>query len=418
MAFFTYVVRDAAGKRLTGQEEGITQEEIVARLQGRSLTVISVRPLRTAKTAQKAISAGPSYGPGRFKTKIHNKVSVSDRVIFCRQLATLLGAGVTILEALTIISRQISSRQLANVLSDLKKNMEAGLSLHEAMARHPKVFSDLWVNLVESGEASGNLATILSRLSTYLERDAQFRSKITSALIYPMLLMTVGVGALFFLTIKIIPTFAQLFTSFEMELPFLTQVLITTSSIMRRFFLVFIIGAGVLIYLGRLYLQRPEGKHAFENFLFKLPVFGLFFRSLTVERFTSGMATLVESGVPILYALEISERSVGSVVVADIVRNIKEQVRQGRSLNQPMEASGFFEPMVVEMVTIGEEVGDLAGMFRKVNMFYQEYVETFLTRFTSMFEPIMLVFMGLIIGIMVLGMFLPIFQISQIARGM
>jgi type IV pilus assembly protein PilC len=300
------------------------------------------------------------------------------------------------------------------VIKDLEKNMEQGFSFHESLAKNGEVFSELWVNLVESGEASGNLAMVLNRLATYLERNAAFRGKIISALIYPLLLSVLGLGALLFLTVKIVPTFAQIFKGFDIELPALTKLLIAISTAVRSYaFLGIIIGI-VGFFVFRQYINTKEGRKNYEKLLFKLPVFGEFFRVLVVERFTSEMTTLVDSGVPILYSLEITEHSVSNLVLGDVIRKIKDEVREGRPLSQPLEKSGFFEPMAVQMIAIGEEIGELANMFKRLNAFYQEYVDTFLTRFTSLFEPIMLLFMGFIIGSMVVGMFLPIFQIAQI----
>lgn len=409
MPRFFYVARDSTGKKITGFEEANTQEEVVNRLQSRELTVISAAlEYRDGATVSGDIAAKAKF---RFR---HYRVTSDDLVLFCRQLATLLGAGVTILKSLEIISMQVSSRRLYNIIKNLQKNMEAGLSLHESMAKHKNVFSELWVNLVESGEASGNLAVVLNRLASYLERLAAFKRKIISALIYPLILMFSAIAALLFLTIKIIPTFAELFKGFNITLPLLTRMLIAVSEFIRHYAIYLILIVVGIFMAIRKYTRTNTGRRRYERFKFKIPVFGEFFRSLVIERFSSEMSTLVESGVPILYSLEIAEHSVGNQVMADIIRNIKEEVREGKSLSQPLEKSGFFEPMVVQMVTIGEEIGELSQMFKKINSFYQEYVEVFLTRFTSMFEPIMLIFMGLVIGVMVIGMFLPIFQIAQI----
>jgi type IV pilus assembly protein PilC len=411
MPRFSYIAKDKTGKKFSDVEECANKDELITRLQSKGLVVINVQPeLRKVKARQK-IPAAEFIHRHR-----HYRITPHDLSLFCRQLATLIGAGVTILEALNIILRQVSSRRLYSAICDLRRKMEEGLSLHEAMATNRSVFSELWINLVESGEASGNLAGVLSRLAGYLERKARFRSKIISALIYPVILMIVGMAALLFLTVKIIPSFATLFSGFNVKLPALTMMLIGASNFIRRFLPFVILGIIAAAFLVKGYISRPEGRKKYEGFLFSLPIFGDFFRDLVVERFSSEMTTLIESGVPILYALEISERSVGNLVMSEIIRNVKEGVRQGRSLSAPMEKSGFFEPMVVQMVNIGEEVGDLSGMFNKINSFYQESVETFLTRFTSMFEPIMLVVVGIIIGIMVVGMFLPIFQISQLGQ--
>lgn len=409
MPKFFYVVRDNSGKRITGYEDASSSDELVSRLQGRGLLVTNITPALDSKLAVKDYS-----GPKRHK---HYRVTSSDLVLFCRQLATLLSAGVTILKSLDIISKQVSSFKFFRVIESLGKDMESGLSFHDAMAKHPGVFSELWVNLAESGEASGNLAVILSRLASYLERKEAFKRKLISALVYPLMLLFTGMGALFFLTIKIIPTFAELFKGFNVKLPLLTQMLITLSVFLRKYILI-IFGIGVAVFLlFRNYIKTKEGRKKFEQFQFNLPTFGEFMRALVVERFSSGISTLIESGVPLLYSLEIAEHSVDNLVMGDIIHQIKEDVREGKFLSQPMAKSGFFEPMVVQMVAVGEEIGDLPQMFKRINEFYQEYVETFLTRFISMFEPVMLIFMGLIIGTIVLGLFLPIFQIANIGAG-
>jgi len=409
MPRFFYIARNRAGKKDTGAEEAATQEEAISRLQAKDLIIVNIFPaLKEGTGLDTEIVA-----KARFKPK-HYRITGDDLVLFCRQLATLLGAGVTILKSLDIIAQQVSSRRLCSVIKDLQKDMEAGLSFHEAMAKHRSVFSELWVNLVESGEASGNLAMVLNRLAGYLERVAAFKKKVISALIYPMILMFAGTGALLFLTIKIIPTFAELFKGFNIEMPFLTKILIAVSVFIRNY--IFIIFMLMLFgfYILRKALATNQGRRSFEKFLFSLPIFGEFFRVFIIERFTSEMATLVESGVPILYSLEIAEHSVGNLTLGDIISNVKDEVREGKPLSVPLEKSGFFEPMAVQMVTIGEEIGELSNMFKRLNVFYQEYVDTFLVRFTAMFEPMMLVFMGVVIGIMVIGMFLPIFEITKI----
>lgn len=408
MAKFFYIARDAKGQKVSGAEEGYTQEDILNRLQAKGLLVVSLIPETKETPGLKTDKTG-----ARLKFK-HYGLTNDDLVLFCRQLATLLGSGVTILKSIDIITMQVSSYKLYQILKKLEKDMEGGLSLHEAMAKHPAAFTELWVNLCESGEASGNLAMVLSRLAGYLERDAEFKRKIISALIYPGILFMVASGALLFMTIKIIPTFAELFISFNIKLPVLTQILIAFSTFLRKFFLLIILGIGGVVFLFRNYIKTKEGRRRYEQFLLKLPLMGDFIRALIIERFSSEMSTLVESGVPILYSLDIVEHSVNSVTMSDIIRNIKDDVRGGKTLSQPLDSSGFFDAMVVQMVAIGEEIGELPQMFKKINSFYQEYVETFLTRFSSMFEPIMLLFMGGVIGIMVIGMFLPIFQIAKI----
>jgi len=412
MPKFIYVARDNKGAKVTGSEEVSSADELIGRLQLRNLVVINITPEAREETVAVALQAA-----GKQQRYRRYGVTGDDLVIFSRQLSTLLGAGVTILKSLDIISKQVYSRKFFNVLRELEKHMEAGLSFHQAMSKFPNVFSELWINLVESGEASGNLAVVLNRLASYLERRAAFKTKIISSLIYPIILMVVGLSALLFLTVKIIPTFAELFKGFNVKLPLFTQVLIRVSYFIRKGILIIIGAIVVLFFTFKKYIKTKEGRRRFEQLQFKIPVFGEFFRSLVVERFSSEMSTLIESGVPLLYSLEITEHSVSNSVMAEIVRKIKDDVREGKSLNSSLDKSRFFEPMVIQMVAIGEEIGELPQMFKRINTFYEEYTETFLTRFTSMFEPIMLIFMGLVIGMMVVGMFLPIFQIASIGGG-
>jgi len=409
MPKFVYIARDSKGTKVTGTEEATSADELISRLQLKNLVVVNIIPELKEEAVAVALQA-----QRRQRRYRHYGVTSGDLVIFSRQLATLLGAGVTILKSLDIISKQVYSRKFYNVLRELEKYMEGGLSFHEAMSKYPKVFSELWTNLVESGEASGNLAVILNRLASYLESRAAFKRKIVSSLIYPIILMIVGIGALVFLTVKIIPTFAELFKGFNIKLPLLTQMLIQVSYFIRKGIFGIIGIIVVLFFVFRRYIKTKEGRRRFEQLQFNLPLFDEFFRSLVVERFSSEMSTLIENGVPLLYSLEITEHSVSNSVMADIVRKIKEDVREGKSLNSSLDKSGFFEPMVIQMVAIGEEVGELPQMLKRINTFYEEYTETFLARFTSMFEPIMLIFMGIVIGLMVVGMFLPIFQIAQI----
>ncbi|MFA5118064.1 MAG: type II secretion system F family protein [Candidatus Omnitrophota bacterium] len=406
MPKYIYTCRDRSGKKVEGAEEAGSHDELVSRLQSKEWIVINIALESKLAVAQKKELAGAR--------KKHYSFSSEDLVLFCRQIATLLGAGVTILRSLEIISQQVTSVRLYNVIKQLQKDMEAGLSFHEAMARHPTVFSDLWVNLVESGEASGSLAMVLARLAGYLERNETFKRKIISALTYPIILLVACLGAMMFLSMKIIPQFASLFEGFNIELPVITKILIGMSSAIKDYFIITGLVGGIGVYFLRIYLSTNNGRKVMEDFLFNLPTLGEFFKVLVVERFTSEMSTLVESGVPILFSLEIAEHSVNNLTLGEIIRKIKDEVREGKPLSVPVEKSGFFDPMAVQMIAIGEEVGELSSMLKKLNVFYQEYVDTFLTRVTAMFEPILLIVIGAGAGFIIIGMFMPIFQISQI----
>lgn len=413
MPKFIYIARDATGSKVSGSEDAFSQDELIGRLQAKNLVVVNVISEAVPSVKGGKAPSKPETKKQKSKYKRHG-ISNDDIVVFSRQLSTLLGAGVTILKSLDIISKQTASRKFYDVIIDLERTMENGLSFNEAIAKHPKVFSELWINLVESGEASGNLAVVLNRLASYLERRAEFKRKIVSSLMYPMILMLASIGALLFLTIKIVPTFAELFRGFGAKLPLVTVMLIMVSEFLRKFFVLIIIITGVSFFLLKQYINTKDGRRNFERMQYSLPVFGEFFRSLIVERFSSEMSTLIESGVPLLYSLEITEHSVSNLIMADIVHKVKDEVREGKPLSSSLDKSEFFEPLVVQMIAVGEEIGELPQMFKRINAFYQEYTETFLTRLTALFEPMMLIFMGGVIGLMVVGMFLPIFQLAQI----
>lgn len=411
MSKFTFEARDSLGKRVKGVEEALTSDELVLRLQSRNLIVTSVIEIPETVTKepgqkQKVVLSGAK--------KLHRWVKLNDLVMFSRQLATMLGAGISLLKSLEIIEKQIESKLLLGATAKIIEDVKGGVSFHEALARHPRIFSSMWANLVETGEASGNLPIILDRLAFYLEEQAAFRRKIISALIYPAILFCVCIVAIFFFTFKIIPTFANIFENLGGEMPALTKMVIGFSNFMRHYFVfMFLAGAGC-VYAVKAYIKTDAGKRQYDYFLFNMPAFGNFLRTVAVERFTSEISTLIESGVPILYALDITERSSNNTIMQDIIRQVKADVREGKSLAGPLEKSNFFSPMLVQMVRVGEEIGELGQMLKKVAAYYREYVETQLTRFTNMFEPLMIVFMGGIVGTLVISMYLPIFSMVNI----
>ncbi|MCM8797474.1 MAG: type II secretion system F family protein [Candidatus Omnitrophica bacterium] len=410
MPKFFYIARNKLGNKLSGVEEASNQEEALAQLQAKDLIIINIFPEAREVSGLKEEVVKKL----RYRRRRHHRIKSGDLVIFCRQLATLLGAGVTILKSLDIITQDLASVRLGEVIKTLQKDMEGGLSFHEAMNKHPRVFSELWTNLVESGEASGSLPVILSRLAEYLEKAAEFRRRIITTLIYPAILIVAGFIALGILTFYIVPTFLTIFKDFKMDLPLLTKMLFRFSTFLQHYYLRLFLGIAIVIYLLKKYIRTPSGRRKYEETLFKLPIFGEFFRAIVIERFTAEISTLIESGVPILYSLEIIEHSIGNLTVSDIIRRVKDKVREGKTLSQPMEDSGFFAPMVVQMVLIGEEIGELAEMFKKINFFYKEYIETFMQRFVSLFEPIAMLVLAVIIGTIVIALYLPIFQIATL----
>lgn len=404
MPDFSFTAIDKEGKKITRIQEADTEDELIKSLQAQELVVVSI------KLKPEKVSKQISYFT-------HRRIKSDDLVFFARQLATLIDAGVTLLKSLEVISKQIESKNLFFVVEKIKKDIEQGLTFRDSLAKHRKVFQDLWINLVETGEASGNLAIILDRLAKFLEQRAAFRREIISAMIYPVILFFVGIGAIFFFTLRIVPTFAELFKGFGIKLPLLTQMVINLSEIAQKSFIPAILTFFILLFIFCQYIKTEEGRKKFDKFKLRIPFFSKLFKNILLERFSSEMAILIESGVPLIYTLEITERAIGNKAVSEIVREVKESVRVGKTLSKPLADSDFFPPLLVQMVAIGEETGNLSQMFKQLASHYEEYLITLMKRLTSMFEPLMIIFMGGVIGTIVISMFLPIFSVARIALG-
>jgi type IV pilus assembly protein PilC len=413
MGKYSYIGRKQNGERDTGVIEGSSQDDAVLQLQKKGLIVTSIISFDVGKS-----DAGPTKETSTPRKQFtHGGITANDLVLFARQLAMLLGAGVSLLRSLNIISKQVDSRKFFTILEQIGQDMEGGRTLRDSLAKYPNVFSPMWINLVETGEASGNLPMVLEKLAYYLEESMGFQRKIISALMYPGILLFVSLSAVFFFVLKIVPTFSKILLSFGVELPLPTRILMGISDFLIHKFFFLVFGIAGFIWLYNYFSKKSPFDLMIEETKLRLPIFGDFFRFMMLERFTTTMSILIESGVPILYALEISERSAGSIKMAEAIRFIKKSVKEGRSMAAPMDKSDFFTPMVVQMVAIGEEIGELSNMLKRIAKFYQEYLETFVTRIATIFEPLMIVFIGIIIGAMVVSIFLPIFSIAFMKTG-
>lgn len=402
MPKFIYKVRDRQGKVRQGRQEAKTEEGLIAQLQNEGLVVISL------------ITEDAEEGRLVPARHLHLRVATDDLVIFGRQLATMLAAGVTLLKSLEVISKQIESKGLFDTLSIVKYDISRGSTFRDALARHPKIFSQFWINMVETGEASGTLPVALGQLSTYLESAATMRRKVTSAMVYPALLIVMAFAALTVFTVWIIPIFARVFDSFHVELPVITRAVIAFSALVRKYFLVLCAMMVAGIYAVYKYIHTEKGRWQFDRLKFKLPILSSLFQRIAIERFVSGLATLIESGVPILYGLDIIGKATGNRVMERAILDVRDSVRQGKGMAVPLERSGVFTPIVVQMVTVGEEIGELGRMLKEVAQFYQERIAATLFRLTTLIEPAILIFMGVVVGVLVISMFLPIFQLAMV----
>ncbi len=407
MPKFSYVVKDREGKTYKNVVDSINKKVLIDRLQKQSYFVISVKQITSDGPQQKIRIA-------KRKQFTHKNIKLNDMLSFARQLATMLESGITITRSLSVIQSQIESEDFHKVVVKIKDDVEQGRSLSQALSIHPKVFNQFWVSLMEVGEASGTIPVVLNKLTFYIEQEASFKATIISGIIYPAILFVVATGAVAFFALFVGPRFEEIFNSMKVDLPAITRYLLGFFSFVKSHVL-HIIGffAAVIVFI-KLYIKTYTGRLNFERFLFNLPIFGDVIKLIVVERFCSQMAILIDSGVPILYALDISERLVSNNTCALIVGEIRDGVKRGEVIVAPMERSGFFPPMCIQMIQVGEETGELSKMFKHVSDFYQNHVTTFMHRFATIVEPFMLVFMGAIIGTIVVAMFLPMFNIAQL----
>ena len=401
MPFFRYVARDRAGKLIDEVTEIASEEDLVNGLQAKGLLIISVGPAPEVKSKK------------RMARKYHSGVKPQDLIMFSRELATLLGSGVTLIKSLDILCKQIESQALLRAVEQIKKDVEGGYTFQNALKKHDRIFSTFWINLVETGEASGHLPTSLDQVAIYLEESAELKRKIISALVYPMILVGVAMAAIAIFLLKIVPIFSDIFKGFDTKLPVLTQAVVAASSIVRKYFLIVLGIIVALTFLIRKYISTESGRWKFDELTLKLPIIGPLMHEIATERFASGLGTLIKSGVPILHALEISEKTAGNKVIEKALRDVKIAVKDGKGMAQVMQDTNLFSPLVVQMVNVGEEIGELGKMLDRISVFYKERVNTFITRLTTMFEPLVLVFMGIVVGILVVAMFMPIFNISS-----
>lgn len=411
MPKFSYIVKDREGKAYKNVSEAPSQEVLIERLQKQEYFIISIKEV-TQKAQTKKKSKGRQGR--RFS---HKKVKLTDLLTFANQLAAMLEAGVTLIRSLDVIHSQIQSEKLHEVIGKVRADVEQGVALSLCLEKHPKIFNQFWVSLIEVGEASGTIPVILHKLAFYLRQQAEFRSTIVSGLIYPLILFFVSMGAVAFFALFVGPRFESIFESMGAELPLITVALLSLFKFIKTYIFIIIGSIIAFIFFLRKYIRTYQGRLVYENTIFNLPTMGEVYRLVIVERFASQMAILIEAGVPILYALDITERLVDNATCAQIVNDIKESVRKGELLVDPMERSGFFPPMCLQMITVGEETGELSKMLNHISMFYQDTVKTFMTRFATIIEPFMLVFMGVVIGTIVLAMFLPMFNIAQLGGG-
>jgi type IV pilus assembly protein PilC len=399
MPHFKYTAKDQSGKTVTASIESQSRESAIELLRKKQFTIISLQ-----ENAASEVKAA----------KFAKKVKLDDLVIFSRQLSTMVEAGIPLVNVLDILSQQIEKKGFAAIIKKIRDDVETGSSFSQALTRHPGIFSTLYINMVKAGESSGMLDEILNRVATYLEKTSALQRKVKSAMVYPIAVISISIAITIFLLVKVVPTFQGIFDMLGGGLPMPTQILILVSNMMRKWFVFGLISIIVLIFALNRYAKTEKGKLFFDNLVLKLPVFGDLVRKVSVAKFSRTLSTLVKSGVPILGSLDIVAKTSGNKVVEVAVNNSKKAVREGKNLAEPLSKSAVFPPMVVRMISVGEQAGELEKMLSKIADFYDEQVDAAVAGLTSIIEPMIILFLGVIVGGIVLSIFLPIFKITEI----
>jgi len=345
------------------------------------------------------------------------KVTTKELVVFTRQFATMIDSGLPLVQCLEILSSQQENKTFREVLVKVKESVEGGSTFADALARHPKVFDNLYVNLVAAGEVGGILDTILNRLASYTEKAMKLKKQIKGAMVYPTTVVSIAILVIGVIMIFVIPTFAKMFAEFGGELPGPTKLVIALSNFLVKYIIV-IIGAIVALFIGfKKYYATENGRKTIDRLALRAPVFGLLIRKVAVAKFTRTLGTLMSSGVPILDGLDIVARTAGNKVVEEAIMKVRQSISEGKTIAEPLQECGVFPPMVVQMIAVGEATGAMDAMLSKIADFYDDEVDDAVSAMTAMLEPMLMVFLGVTVGGLVIAMYLPIFKIAGTVAG-
>ena len=401
MPSFAYTAREtASGREIRNSVEAATEQAAIAALLNRNLLVVSIQ--------EKVSRKGKTQG---------GKVSLADLVMFTRQLATMVDAGIAIVQSLQALADQTANKIMRDTIRDVCVRVEGGESFSEALQKHPKAFNRLYISMVAAGEKGGLLAEILARLATYLENSDRLRKKVKTALMYPSAVTVVAICITTFLLVKVIPTFKDIYSGFGAQLPGPTQFMISLSDVVKSYLLLLIGGAVLLVWGWFYFIKTKSGREFWDSRRIKLPVFGVIAHKICLARFTRTLASLVRSGVPILEVLQIVSQTVGNVVMEKAIKTAAIDIERGEGISAALGKNPIFPSMVIRMLSAGEQTGNIDSMLERVANFLDEEIEATLSGLMSLIEPMLIVFLGIVIGGMVICMFLPIFNLANIVNG-
>ena len=400
MPLFKYSAKNVESKSVAGKIVADSKSAVIEELRKRNLTIISISEAKEVKASG-----------GSFQRK---KVKPDEIVIFSRQLATMVDAGIPIIQGIEALKDQVTHPMFKKVLQQVADDIKHGSSLSASFAKHPGIFDTLFVNMVKVGETGGVLSKVLDRISSYMEKTLRLKRKVKSALIYPAVVVSMAILITVVLLVKVVPTFAGIYDSFDQELPGMTKMLINVSNILK-YYLLYVIGVIVAFFVAlRMWHKTDNGAKILDGMLLKMPIFGDLFKKVAISRFSRTLATLIQSGVPILESLDIVGKTIGTRVIMLVVDDVKSSVRQGESIATPLGRSPVFPPMVTRMIAIGEKSGQMEKMLLKISEFYDDQVDAAVEGLTSIIEPLIIGVLGVVIGFIVIALFLPIMNITAV----
>ncbi|MCB1225598.1 MAG: type II secretion system F family protein [Verrucomicrobiales bacterium] len=421
MPKFHYIALDQNGQETTGVIDAASDAEAISQLRASQLYPTSVAQEGKADAAaiKKRSSRSSSKSKGKAatgKAPANARVKGKTLMIFTRQLATLIDSGLPLLRGLTVLGRQEPNPVMKRTINTLADNVQTGSTFSESLSQFPKIYNKLYVNMVKAGELGGVLEIVLNRLAEYQEKAQKLKNKIVAAMVYPIIVMFIAVTIMIFLMLVIVPRFEQIFEDMlgsKNKLPALTKAVIGFSRWIGDNIWYLLIGGALIFIFWKIFSSTKGGRIAIDRFKLKMPLFGDVQRKTAISRFSRTLGTLVTSGVPILQALNITRETAGNVVVADAINKVHDAVKEGESMVAPLEGSGVFPPMVISMVDVGEETGQLPEMLLKISDVYEDEVDNSVSALTSMLEPLMIVMLAVVVGIIVMALFLPLIQVIQ-----
>jgi type IV pilus assembly protein PilC len=405
MAKYSWEGKIRGGKKQKGEMEAPNEAAVVAQLRRQGIMPGKVKEAGKGLNMELKV---PGFG-GRVTTK--------DLVVFTRQFATMIDAGLPLVQCLEILSRQMDKLVFKKILLEVKESVEAGQTFADSLRRHPKAFDELFVNLVAAGEVGGILDVILNRLAAYMEKAQKLKKKVKSAMTYPATVVGIAVIVISVILIYVIPAFEEMFTDFGGALPAPTQMVINLSNFVQDYIIAIILSVAVLIYAVKRFYRTSKGRALIDRYALKAPVFGTLLRKVAVAKFTRTLGTMVSSGVPILDGLEIVAKTAGNRTIEMAIYQVKQSISEGKTIAEPLEKSGVFPPMVCQMIAVGEQSGSIDTMLNKIADFYDDEVDDAVGNLTAMMEPMLMLFLGTTVGGLVIAMYLPIFKIAGTVGG-